>query len=305
MTITIEHIEELQGAKVLLENISMTARISGTIGSPLEKALNALPQSAHDKIVEITTKSLDAALNAAITTIPREIKQKQGLSNSLAAEVSAASDSPVKPSNFLHKIGVALTGAVGGAFGLPALAIELPLSTTVMLRSIADIAKSHGENLDTRDAQLACISVFALGGPQTTDDAVETGYFGVRSALAKAVTDAAKHVAAYGASQTGAPVINRFISAVATRFSIPVSEKVAAQSVPIIGAAGGAVINTAFIQHFQDIAQGHFTVRRLEKIYGTEAVREVYNCLPKQKPKTSRKSETSTTVTTNHNPEAP
>ena len=30
------------------------------------------------------------------------------------------------------------------------------------------------------------------------------------------------------------------------------------------------------MQHFQDMARGHFTVRRLERIYGTEAVRRAY-----------------------------
>ena len=41
-------------------------------------------------------------------------------------------------------------------------------------------------------------------------------------------------------------------------------------------AAGGALINAIFVQHFQDMARGHFTVRRLERIYGTEAVRRAY-----------------------------
>jgi hypothetical protein len=42
---------------------------------------------------------------------------------------------------------VATTGGVGGLFGLPALAIELPISTTIMLRSIADIARSEDEDI--------------------------------------------------------------------------------------------------------------------------------------------------------------
>jgi hypothetical protein len=41
---------------------------------------------------------------------------------------------------------------------------------------------------------------------------------------------------------------------------------------PILGAAGGAVVNAAFIQHFQDIARGHSTVRGLERRCGREAV---------------------------------
>jgi hypothetical protein len=49
------------------------------------------------------------------------------------------------------------------------------------------------------------------------------------------------------------------------------------QLVPIIGAAGGAVVNTMFMNHFQDMARGHFIVRRLEKIHGSDPVRLAYD----------------------------
>ncbi len=63
---------------------------------------------------------------------------------------------------------------------------------------------------------------------------------------------------------------------IASRFNIQVTEKVAAQAIPAIGAAGGAIVNTIFINHFQDMAKGHFTIRRLEKIYGKELIRSEY-----------------------------
>ena len=74
----------------------------------------------------------------------------------------------------------------------------------------------------------------------------------------------------------GAPVLVKFINAVAARFGIVVSEKVVAQAIPLIGAAGGAVINAIFIDHFQDIARGHFIIRRLERSYGKELIKEEY-----------------------------
>jgi len=58
-----------------------------------------------------------------------------------------------------------------------------------------------------------------------------------------------------------------------------VSEKLAAQTVAVIGAVGGAAVNLAFIEHFQSLARGHFAVRRLERIYGAEAVRAEYDLL--------------------------
>jgi hypothetical protein len=181
------------------------------------------------------------------------------------------------PSNWWHKLAVGTTGAAGGVFGLPALTIELPVSTTIMLRSIADIARSQGENLKTPAARLECVQVLALGGRSKSDDGSETGYFAARAAMAKAVSDAVQHLARNGLSQHGAPAIVRLIALIASRFSIVVSEKAAAQAVPVVGAFGGAVINTLFIDHFQDMGKGHFIVRRLERAHGPEEVERIYN----------------------------
>jgi hypothetical protein len=173
----------------------------------------------------------------------------------------------------------ATSGAVGGAFGLPALTVELPVSTIIMLRSIADIARSEGEKIKTLEAKLACLEVFALGGKSPGDDSTETGYFVMRAAFAREVSEAAKYIAKKGVAEKGAPAIARFINTIASRFGVNVSEKIAAQAVPLIGAAGGALINTIFIDHFQDMARGHFIVRRLERVYGTDEVKRQYEKL--------------------------
>jgi len=187
-------------------------------------------------------------------------------------------DSPgEKASNLWHKLAVVTTGGIGGLFGLPALTIELPISTTIILRSIADIARSEDENLNKIESKIACIEVFALGGPNISDDASESGYFAVRAALAQSVTKATEYIAEKGLVEEGAPGLVRLIIQIANRFSIQVSEKAAAQAVPAIGAAGGAIINALFIDHFQDMARGHFIIRRLERKYGKEVVEEKYN----------------------------
>jgi hypothetical protein len=177
----------------------------------------------------------------------------------------------------MHKIAAAASGAAGGAFGIAAIGIELPVSTTVILRSIADIAAAAGEDPRELETKLACLLVFALGSNKdASDDAAESGYFAARSALATAVTEASRHLAEKGLSKGTAPALVRLISLIASRFGIVVSQKAAAQMVPVIGAAGGALINTIFISHYQDMARGHFTVRRLERKYGPQAVREAY-----------------------------
>src|SRR5260370_441755 len=82
-----------------------------------------------------------------------------------------------------------------------------------------------------------------------------------------------------GAAREGAPLFVRFVTQIASRFGLVVSQKVAAQAVAVVGALGGAAVNLAFIEHFQDVARGHFTVRRLERVYGAEIVRTEYDRL--------------------------
>ncbi|AWG22620.1 peptidase [Flavobacterium faecale] len=259
MTLTQSDHQELLEAKNLLENPGMAAKITNYIGRPIEMGLEKLPKDWTAKIGAITEKALMKASEAAIFTI---------------------SNTPGTPSsNKWHKFGVAVTGGLGGFLGLPALAIELPISTTIMLRSIAEIARSQGESLDTTAAKIACLEVFALGGRTITDDGTESGYFVVRTLLARSIAESAEYIAAKGFTEEGLPILLRILTKVAERFSIQITEKAAAQAVPLVGAAGGAIINTIFIDHFQDMAKGHFIVRKLERKYGSEAIKKVYHNL--------------------------
>ena len=256
MDLTGTALEELRAAKQVLEHTSVAARIANAIGAPAEKVLGALPERASKVLLDVTNRSLTDAMEFAVSTLGTRQPQS---------------------SERMHKALVALTGAAGGAFCLPALAVELPISTVLMLRSIADIAKAEGERVDSADARLACLQVFSLGGPRRQDDSVESGYFAVRAALAVAMAEAAEYVAKHGVVRVAsAPPLVRFTAQVATRFGVPVSEKVVAQSLPVIGAAGGALINLLFIDHFQSLARGHFTVRRLERAFGPDAVKQAY-----------------------------
>jgi hypothetical protein len=179
----------------------------------------------------------------------------------------------------LHSGLACTSGAIGGAFGLAALAVELPVSTTIMLRAIAAIAQQEGENLADPRTGLACLEVFALGGPRADETGAEADYFAVRAVLARGLVEIGDFAIDKGAIREGAPVLVRFLTQIAARFGVVVSQKVAAQAVAVIGAVGGAAVNLAFIEHFQDIARGHFTVRRLERIYGVDTVRAEYDRL--------------------------
>jgi len=261
-----QDLDDLKQARDLLESPGLIARLSNTLATPIDRGMDMLPAGAKDRILAIAEKSLRSALKTALWTL-----------NDKGGEPGNATSGGA--SNLSHKAGSAVSGALGGAFGLPALALELPISTSIMLRSIADIARSEGENLGDPEAQLACLEVFALGGASSADDAAETGYFGIRSALAKTVSEAARYAASAATVRDSAPAFVRLVSQIAARFSIPISEKAAAQSVPVIGAAGGALINVLFMDHFQNAARGHFIIRRLEREYDQKLVREVYKGL--------------------------
>ena len=175
-----------------------------------------------------------------------------------------------------HTAATAITGAVGGFFGLPGLLVELPVTTTVMLHSIVEIARSHGEDFSSPESGLACLEVFALGPQNTHPEAQESAYYATRAALAQVTREAVSYITQKGMAKESAPALFSFVGRIASRFGLEVSEKVAAELVPIAGAAGGLTLNILFSQHFQSLAEGHFMVRRLERKYGREAVRQDY-----------------------------
>ena len=254
MTIDKDDADALRNAVKLLEHPSLAARLTNMVGIPIELLGRALPASASQAIATATTKSLEAAVNVALLTIRNE---------------------PQESSQVLHRTLAVASGAAGGAFGIFSLPFELPVSTLIILRSILDIARSEGENLDDPEAALSCVEVFGLGGRTEKDDGAKSDYFVIRGILAKSVTEAARFIAERGIVE-GSPVLVRLITQVASRFGTVVSQKAAAQTIPVIGALGGAAVNYAFIDHFQSVARGHFTVRRLERKYGKEIVFRAY-----------------------------
>jgi hypothetical protein len=206
---------------------------------------------------------------------------RTALERALRVALGTLGEEPRRSRERLHKAAAAASGAFGGVFGLGGLAVELPVSTVVMLRSIADIARSEGHDLARPETRMACLEVFALGGSGGArgDASAETGYYAVRTALSQALGEAARHVAEHGVTRKGAPVLVRAVAAVAARFGIVVEEKVALAAIPVLGAVTGSVVNTLFIDHFQKRARGHFVVRRLEARHGYAAVRRAYEGL--------------------------
>src|SRR5688500_14214699 len=108
-------LESLRYAKDLLENPGLAAKITNLFGVPLEKGLELLPDKWAEIVRTATGKALETAVHIAIFTLKDQPERRAW--------------------EKLHKVAVAAVGAGGGTFGLAGLPFELPVSTTIMLRS--------------------------------------------------------------------------------------------------------------------------------------------------------------------------
>lgn len=218
--------------------------------------LGFLPKIANNQLSAIVRSAIMKALDVAIDTLEDE--------------------PPPTPATWFSSFLAGVTGGVSGLVGLAALPVELPLTTTFMLRAIAAIARHEGEDLSKIEAQLACLEVFALGSKQRNEQVDNIGYYAARALLGKYTNDIVSFVAERGAVDVSAPVVSSMVSEIVSRFGLVVSDKVAAGALPILGAVGGATVNVIFMDHFQRVAQAHFTLRRLERTYGTATIRRRY-----------------------------
>ncbi|MSQ81928.1 MAG: EcsC family protein [Myxococcales bacterium] len=271
-----DDLRAIAAAADYLENPRFLMRVADLVGRPAEALLKRLPDRAHRAMAKAVDAAMHKALDLAIGSLH-----------------SGAHGSPS-----LHSAGAAALGGVAGFFGLPGLAVELPLSTALMLRSIAAIAHSQGADLSDPGVRLECLTVLALGGqmPSPIDvevqgshetahlDAMDSAYWTARLGLAVALRQAASHVATSGAARLTATdlakgssaAVGKLLAKVAARFQIVVSEKSVAQAVPVAGAVAGAALNAAFAEHFNEVARHHFGLRRLERQCGEAAVRKAY-----------------------------
>ena len=246
----------LQRAILTLENQDFAARLADYAGRPISRALRLMPRAATDRINRVVETAILNSLNVAIRSIEPNSKRPPA---QRAATVLAG-----------------LSGGVSGFFGIAALPIELPVTTTLMLRTIADIARHYGEDLSTLEARLACMEVFALGSPES-GQRVDFGYFASRALIGRLTAEATTLFVERGVANFSAPVVSSLVTEIATRFGIVVAERSVASALPVLGAVGGATVNMIFMNHFQRVARGHFAIRRLERQHGPHIVRQLYN----------------------------
>jgi hypothetical protein len=252
-----------------LEHPGFLMKVANLVGKPAEGMLRALPAKAHAMVGDMTNSALERSLQWAVRSLP------------VASSSRTRGWSQAGGPRF-HLALTAMSGAVGGLFGLAGAALEIPATTTLMLRSIAEIAARNGSNLSDPQTRLECLCVFSYGSPELK--AMESAYFSSRVGMALAVRDAARYITQHGAQEIGtamsrgaAPALVRLVQQIAARFEIVVTEKLAAQAVPIAGAAMGSLINAAFTDHFNHVAEYHFGIVRLERLHGQTGVQEAYH----------------------------
>ena len=112
-----------------LESPNFAAKLADYAGAPVNRIMSMLPKTLNRQVSGMVRDAVMKGLDVAVDTLEDEPPPSPA----------------VRFSSFLA--GVA--GGLSGLFGFGALAIELPLTTTVMLRSIAEIARHEGDDLTT------------------------------------------------------------------------------------------------------------------------------------------------------------
>ncbi|MDJ0820788.1 MAG: EcsC family protein [Paracoccaceae bacterium] len=181
--------------------------------------------------------------------LPDPVKDQleQATTRALEAALRAAQSSRAVVPDQKGWLNTAMTtamGAMGGAGGLPTALAELPVTTTVLLRAIQGIAAEHGFDPAEDEVQKACLGVFASAGPLAEDDGADMAFLTARVTL------------------TGATV-HGVIARIAPRLATVLGQKLATQTVPVIGAAAGAATNFAYTSYYQEMAHVQFGLMRL------------------------------------------
>ncbi|MBL4917745.1 EcsC family protein [Szabonella alba] len=151
----------------------------------------------------------------------------------------------------------AVSGAAGGAGGLATALVELPVTVTLILHAILRAAEAEGFDTTLPEVQAEALRVLTSGGPLAEDDGINTSFLGARLTV------------------TG-PALHKLLAKIAPKFAAVLSQKLAAQAVPVLGALSGAALNTAFLTHYRELAHIRFALLRLASLHGAERVRDEF-----------------------------
>jgi hypothetical protein len=171
-----------------------------------------------------------------------------------------------------------VTGGLGGIIGLAAIPFELPFTTILSIRSIAEIARREGEDMSRTEGWLACMEVFSLAGLSQVKGDTDR-YYRMRATAAEMNEALARRVLDTSISDASILILIRIMGEVFGRTMLIVTEVTASSAFPVVGFGVGATLNVILMDHFQTIARSHFAIRRLERQHGHTTIRQHYRTL--------------------------
>jgi hypothetical protein len=247
-----DELQELREvARLHSEAAGLVIKLAGWAGEEAHKLVTKIPASWQARVEEAADLALRQSYELAAVTQP-DAEAGGWLNRALAWTQGER----------WHQVATGVTGAVGGFGGLATALMELPVTTTLILRSIQEIAAAYGEDLRDEAVRAQCLGVFGFAGPLTGDDDMETGLFATRLVL------------------TGSTVAE-ILKVVLPRFGLVVGEKLLAQATPVLGAAVAVTLNTTFTGFYQTMAHVHFRLRKLERQHDDEQVRACFERIAK------------------------
>ncbi len=197
-------------------------QILNLVGDSAEGLLKRLPKNIRSRLDQTTEAALTSAMRAA------------------HGSRRYVTDQP----DWVNRVVTTSMGAAGGFGGLPSAMAELPVTTTILLRTIQGVATEYGFDPDSDGVQFDCIRVFAAAGPLAQDDGTDLAFLTTRVAVS-------------------GPAVHGMIAKVAPRLATVLGQKLAAQTVPVLGAVAGALTNYAYTSYYQEMAHVHFGLRKL------------------------------------------
>ncbi|WP_299283473.1 EcsC family protein [uncultured Tateyamaria sp.] len=213
-----------------LERLARRYKGAGGLGIQLLNTLGTRADGLLDRLPAPVRDQLNGATQAALTQ----------------AMNAASGSRKVVPdqAEWLNTAVSTAMGAAGGFGGLPTALAELPVTTTLLLRVIEGVAVEHGFDAAAESVRFDCVQVFAAAGPLDHDDGADLAFLSARVALSGAAVQA-------------------IVARVAPRLAVVMGQKLAAQTVPVLGAVAGAAVNYAYTSYYTDMAHVHFGLRRL------------------------------------------
>ncbi|SEN36205.1 EcsC protein family protein [Loktanella fryxellensis] len=211
------------------------------VGGQVEDTLKILPKAVRTQI--------DGAARVALEN-----------SYELAAKSRGGPVGQAVNTDRMHKVMATLSGALGGLGGLPTALAELPVATTMIFRAVQGVAAQYGEDPTSSETRLQALAVFGAGAPVDGKpaDGIDTSFIGARLGLSGAA-------------------VHTLIGRVAPRFATVLTQKLASQAVPLLGAAAGAGTNYAFTQYYVEMAHVHFGLRQMVRTHGEDAVLDLFH----------------------------